>query len=76
MAEPGADCVDVHAGAKEMDRRGVPDHVRADPLADNRRDTPRDQTRVALYERVDAKARDRLPATVQKDAVLAAAPGG
>ena len=58
VAKPGANRVDVDAGAEQMDGRGMSDHVWAHPLRAQRFDTPGHLKSVPAHHRVDSEARD------------------
>ena len=60
MAEPGADGVDVHAGAEQVRRRGVPEGVWTDAFSRERRHHFRRHEYMAFDDGMDAETGERL----------------
>src|SRR5260370_31074900 len=67
VTQPGSDCVDVNAGAEEMDGRRVANCVRTDALADHRRYRLGRQPCIVRDETVYPEPSQRLVCPTQED---------
>ena len=75
MAEPGADGVDVNAGAEKMSGCRVADRMRADPFLAHIRDAAHRGFRIARYDLMDAESCQWLRATTEEHRFFADPPG-
>ena len=74
MPKPSPDGIDVHAGAKQMDRTRMSKAVRANALFREGRQRPACLIDSATDKAINAEARQRLIAAVEKNERLAGTP--